>query len=74
MHILSKGFRFTINSHHVQYVQMKFCFSESLKEHCEYHFNGNAISLTCTQLLSNFFIDSEFCHNYLHTLYLFECL
>ena len=26
------------------------------------------------QLLSNFFIDSDFCHNYYHTLYLFECL
>ena len=26
------------------------------------------------QLLSKIFIDSDFCHNYLHTLYLFECL
>ena len=26
------------------------------------------------QLLSKLFIDSDFCHNYLHTLYLFECL
>ena len=26
------------------------------------------------QLLSKFFIDSVFCHNYLHTLYLFACL
>ena len=26
------------------------------------------------QLLSKFFIDSDFCHNYLHTLYLFACL
>ena len=25
-------------------------------------------------LLSKFFIDSDFCHNYLHILYLFECL
>ena len=26
------------------------------------------------QLLSKIFIDSDFCHNCLHTLYLFECL
>ena len=26
------------------------------------------------QLLSKNFIDSDFCHNYLHTLYLFACL
>ena len=26
------------------------------------------------QLLSKGFIDSDICHNYLHTLYLFECL
>ena len=26
------------------------------------------------QRLSKIFIDSDFCHNYLHTLYLFECL
>ena len=26
------------------------------------------------QLLSKIFIDSDFCHNYLHTLYLFESL
>ena len=26
------------------------------------------------QLLSKIFIDSDFCHNYLHTLYLFACL
>ena len=26
------------------------------------------------QLLSKIFIDSDFCHNYLHTLYLFKCL
>ena len=26
------------------------------------------------QLLSNIFVDSDFCHNYLHTLYLFACL
>ena len=26
------------------------------------------------QLLSKIFIDSDFCHNYLHTIYLFECL
>ena len=26
------------------------------------------------QLLSKKFIDSDFCHNYLQTLYLFECL
>ena len=26
------------------------------------------------QLLSKFFIDSDFCHNYLHTLYVFACL
>ena len=29
---------------------------------------------TYIQLLSKIFIDSDFCHNYLHTLYLFECL
>ena len=29
---------------------------------------------TQVQLLSKFFIDSDFCHNYLHTLYLFESL
>ena len=28
----------------------------------------------CVQLLSKFFIDSDFCHNYLHTLYVFACL
>ena len=26
------------------------------------------------QLLSKIYIDSDFCHNYLHTLHLFECL
>ena len=26
------------------------------------------------QLHSKIFIDSDFCHNYLHTLYLFACL
>ena len=26
------------------------------------------------QLLSKIFIGIDFCHNYLHTLYLFECL
>ena len=26
------------------------------------------------QLLSKLFKDSDFCHDYLHTLYLFECL
>ena len=26
------------------------------------------------QLLSKIFIGSDFCHNYLHTLYLFTCL
>ena len=26
------------------------------------------------QLLSKNFIDSDFCHNYLHTLYVFACL
>ena len=26
------------------------------------------------QLLSKIFIDSDLCHNYLHTLYLFACL
>ena len=29
---------------------------------------------TLVQLLSKIFIDSDFCHNYLHTLFLFECL
>ena len=29
---------------------------------------------THIQLLSKIFIDSDFCHNYLHTLYLFACL
>ena len=28
----------------------------------------------CIQLLSKIFIDSDFCHNYLHTLYVFACL
>ena len=31
-------------------------------------------SFSSLQLLSKIFIDSDFCHNYLHTLYLFECL
>ena len=30
--------------------------------------------LLSIQLLSKIFIDSDFCHNYLHTLYLFACL
>ena len=29
---------------------------------------------TQVQLLSKILIDSDFCHNYLHTLYLFESL
>ena len=31
-------------------------------------------SIITLQLLSKIFIDSDFCHNYLHTLYLFESL
>ena len=31
-------------------------------------------SIVCIQLLSKIFIDSDFCHNYLHTLYVFACL
>ena len=34
---------------------------------------GVSIKLTL-QLLSKFFIDSDFCHNYLHTLYLLKSL
>ena len=30
--------------------------------------------LVYVQLLSKIFIDSDFCHNYLHTLYLFDSL
>ena len=30
--------------------------------------------LCCVQLLSKIFIDSDFCHKYLHILYSFECL
>ena len=32
------------------------------------------IPFTRIQLLSKIFIDCDFCHNYLHTLYLFESL
>ena len=32
------------------------------------------ITICSVQLLSKIFIDSDFCHNYLHTLYLFACL
>ena len=32
------------------------------------------VSKYTLQLLSKIFIDSDFCHNYLHTLYLFECV
>ena len=32
------------------------------------------LAITYLQLLSKLFIDSDFCHNYLHTLYLFESL
>ena len=37
---------------------------------------GEGISqiVICVQLLSKIFIDSVFCHNYLHTLNLFACL
>ena len=35
--------------------------------------NG-VLDLDIIQLLSKKFIDSDFCHDYLHTLYLFESL
>ena len=37
-------------------------------------FNLEKTCIGILQLLSKFFIDSDFCHNYLHTLYLFACL
>ena len=33
-----------------------------------------ALTVQYIQLLSKIFIDSHFCHNYLHTLHLIECL
>ena len=33
-----------------------------------------SLPMVYIQLLSKIFIDTDFCHNYLHTLYLFECL
>ena len=37
-------------------------------------FTASIGSVDSLQLLSKIFIDSDFCHNYLHTLYLFACL
>ena len=35
---------------------------------------SHKMSFIHVQLLSKIFIDSDFCHNYLHTLYVFACL
>ena len=35
---------------------------------------SNILNLRIIQLLSKIFIDGDFCHNYLHTIYLFESL
>ena len=38
------------------------------------HFAASLYVNYSMQLLSKNFIDSDFCHNYLHTLYVFACL
>ena len=53
-------------------VKTKYTWSNEVLARIEY--SRYLMSSNSVQLLSKIFIDSDFCHNYLHTLYLFERL
>ena len=57
----------------VDYNQAESSVPSSLYNLLSFILNEN-LDVSDIQLLSKIFIDSDFCHNYLHTLYLFESL
>ena len=54
-------------------------FGQYSREHCVVHMRAGSqdrlqIGTISTAAFQFFFIDSDYCHNYLHALYVFECL
>ena len=66
-------------NHELSYNQNAFIFEDNIFLHLSGNikqiYTHNQMSYVFNvQLLSKIFIESDFCHNYLHTLYLFKCL